>query len=117
MEDFQEGFYKKPLESLLALVHDPTQALLQLSTTLQSYDSLMAKLEVDIAMVEKERRGLVEMFYEYIKDVHRNLGQIDRNSTIMIREKPVKMLKIQIQIGRYRSGRRTRACTRSVSRT
>lgn len=96
MEDFQEGFYKKPLESLLALVHDPTQALLQLSTTLQSYDSLMAKLEVDIAMVEKERRGLVEMFYEYIKDVHRNLGQIDRNSTIMIREKPVKMLKIQI---------------------
>lgn len=94
-EDFQEEFYRKPLESMISLVHDPSQVLLQLSTTLQSYDSLMAKLEVDISIVEKEKQKIVELLYDYIHDVHKNLGQIDRNSTIMIREKPVKMLKIQ----------------------
>ena len=30
----------------------------------------------------------------YIKEVHTNLGGIDANSTITIRERPVKMLKI-----------------------
>ncbi len=95
LEDFQEGFYKKPLESMISLVHDPSQVLLQLATTLQSYDSLMAKLEVDISTVEKEKQKIVELLYDHIHDVHENLGQIDRNSTIMIREKPVKMLKIQ----------------------
>lgn len=31
---------------------------------------------------------------DYIKEVHTNLGRIDANSTITIRERPVKMLKI-----------------------
>ncbi len=95
MEDFQEECYRKPLESMIALVHDPAQTLLQLATTLQSYDSLMAKLEVDISLVEKEKQRIVELFHEYIRDVHQNLGKIDQNSTITIRERPIKMLKIQ----------------------
>ena len=41
LEDFQEDFYKKPLEAMLELTDDSSQVLLQLSTTIQSYDSLM----------------------------------------------------------------------------
>ncbi len=96
MEEFQEGFFKKHLESMIRLVHDPAKVLLQLTTALQSYDSMMEKLEVDISMVEKEKQKIVELFFEHVREIHQDLGQIDRNSTIMIREKPVKMLKIQI---------------------
>ncbi len=95
-EQFQESFYKKPLESMLELTDEASQVLRQLDTTLQSYDSLMEKLEIDISLVEKEKDKIVELLEEYVREVHQNMGMIDRNSTIVIREKPVKMLKIQI---------------------
>ncbi len=96
MEAFQDEFYKKPLETMLLLTDNAGQVLRQLSTTLQSYDSLMEKLEVDISLVEKEKQKLVELLEDYVRDVHENLDRIDGNSTITIREKPVKMLKIQL---------------------
>lgn len=96
MDIFQEEFYKKPLESMLELTDDASQVLRQLDTTIQSYDSLMEKLEVDISLVEKEKDRIVELLEEYVREVHRNLGMIDHNSTITIRERPVKMLKIQL---------------------
>ncbi len=96
MEQFQEDFYKKPLEAMLELAQDAAAVLRQLSTTLQSYDSLMEKLAVDISLVEKEKNKIVELLEDYVKEVHQNLGRIDHNSTITIRERPVKMLKIQL---------------------
>lgn len=96
MEEFQDDFYRKPLESMLELRNEAGQVLLQLSTTIQSYDSLMEKLEVDISLVEKEKMKIAELLEDYIEEIHRNLGRIDANSTIVIRERPVKMLKIQL---------------------
>lgn len=96
VDAFQEEFYRKPLESMLELTDDVAQVLRQLDTTIQSYDSLMEKLEVDISVVEKEKDRIVELMEEYVQEVHQNLGMIDHNSTITIREKPVKMLRIQL---------------------
>lgn len=96
MEDFQDDYYRKPLEAMLELTDDAGQVLRQLHTTIASYENLMEKLEVDISVVEKERNKIVELLEDYIKEVHQNLGKIDQNSTITIRERPVKMLKIQL---------------------
>lgn len=96
MEQFQEDFYRKPIEAMLELSGDAQQVQRQLDTTIQSYQSLMEKLEVDISLVEKEKNKIVELLEEYLQEVHRNLGKIDDNSTIAIRERPVKMLKIQL---------------------
>lgn len=93
---FEEDFFRKPLESLFQLVHDAGQVMLQLNTTLSSYESLMEKLDVDISMIEKEKEKIVEILEDYVKEVHRNLGLIDKNSTITIRERQVKMLKIAL---------------------
>lgn len=94
MEQFQEDFYRKPLEAMLELSKDAYAVLRQLHTTIQSYDSLMEKLEVDISLVEKEKGKIVELMEDYVREVHQNLGRIDHNSTITIRNRPVKMLKI-----------------------
>ncbi|MBO5033355.1 MAG: hypothetical protein J6D08_16010 [Lachnospiraceae bacterium] len=93
---YQEDYYKKPLESLFSLVDSASLVLAQLDTTLQSYNSQMEKLAVDISLVEKEKERIVELLSDYCQEVHRNLGQIDSNSTITIREKSVKMLKLQL---------------------
>ena len=96
LEEFAEEFYRKPLEAMLELAEDASQVLQQLHTTVQSYDSLMEKLEVDISVVEKEKEKIVELMEDYIKEVHINLGKIDANSTITVRERPLKMLRIQL---------------------
>ena len=96
MDVFQEDFYRKPLEAMLELTDEAGQVLRQLSTTLLSYESLMEKLEVDISLVEKEKEKIVELLEDYVKEVHQNMDRIDANSTISIRERPVKMLKIQL---------------------
>lgn len=93
-EEFTEDFYRKPLESMLQLAKDPSRLLQQLETTLASYQNLMEKLMVDISLVEKEKDKIAELMEDYLKEVHENLGKIDHNSTISIRERAVKMLKI-----------------------
>ncbi len=96
MEAFEEDFYKKPLEAMLELTDEAGQVLRQLSTTCQSYGNLMEKLEVDISLVEKEKEKIVELLEDYVREVHQNLDRIDANSTITIRERPVKMLKLTL---------------------
>lgn len=96
METFSEDFYQKPLESMLQLTDDVERVIKQLDTTLASYRSLMEKLLVDISMVEKEKAKIIELIGDYLKEVHENLNKIDHNSTITIREHPVKMLKIEL---------------------
>lgn len=93
---FQDDFYRKPLESMLELTGEASLALEQLDTTIASYDSLIEKLEVDISIVEKERDRLVDLLEEYVHEVHRHMGRIDKNSTITVRSRPVKMLRLQI---------------------
>jgi len=95
-EEFAEDYYKKPIETMLQLTEDAGQVLQQLSVTIQSYEDLMKKLEVDISVVEKEKEKIVELMGDYMKDVHTNLGKIDANSTITVRERPLKMLRIQL---------------------
>lgn len=96
LELFQEDFYRKPLESMLELSEDAVQVLAQLETTVQSYQSLIEKLEVDISIVEREKEKIAELLEDYLRDVHENMGKIDHNSTITVRERSIKMLKIII---------------------
>ena len=103
-EEFQDEFYRKPLESMLELTGQAGLVLDQLSTTVRSYDSLMEKLEVDISLLEKEEERVVELLEEYIHEVHLNLGKIDHNSTITIRERPVKMLRIELPLWEENAG-------------
>ena len=95
-EVYQEDYYKKPLEAMLAVTEQANQVLAQLDTTIRSYDSQMAKLAVDISMVEKEKDKIESLLEDYVKEVHSNMGKIDNNSTITIRERPIKMLRLQI---------------------
>ena len=95
-EAFAEDFYRKPIEAMLSLTDQAGQVLRQLFTTLQSYHNLMEKLAVDISVVEEEKLRIVELLGAYVQEIHQNLGRIDRNSSIQIRDKTIKMLKITL---------------------
>ncbi len=96
IDDFQDDYYRKPLETILSLSSDAGQVLKQLDLVLQSYRDLMAKLMVDIAVVEQERAHVIAALKEYASDIHTQMGKIDRNSSVPVRGKTLKMLKITL---------------------
>ena len=93
-EIYQEEFFNKPIETMISLPNEPQGVLEQLTTILGSYEALLEKLEVDIALVDKEKQKIIEMLLDYIAEIHKNLGKIDRNSSITVRGRSIKMLKI-----------------------
>ena len=97
-EAFQDASYKTPLENMLKVCDDATKVLRQLNITLESYDSLMKQLEVDISLVETEKKNVTELLEDYVQNIHKNLEKIGRNSTIKIREKSIKMLKVILPV-------------------
>ena len=49
-------------------------------------------------MVEAGKKNLTELLQDYIQNIHKNLARIGSNSTIKIREKSLKMLKITLPV-------------------
>lgn len=97
-EAFQDASYKTPLENMLKVCDNAAKVLRQLNITLESYDSLMKQLEVDISLVETEKKNVTELLEDYVQNIHKNLERIGRNSTIKIREKSIKMLKVILPV-------------------
>lgn len=95
-EEYQEDYYRKPLEAMLSVTDRANLVLSQLHTTIQSYESQLAKLEVDISVVGKEKLRIEGLLEDYLKEVHMNLAKIDNNSSITIRNRSVKMLKLDL---------------------
>lgn len=97
-EAFQDASYKTPLENMPKVCDNAAKVLRQLNITLESYDSLMKQLEVDISLVETEKKNVTELLEDYVQNIHKNLEKIGRNSTIKIREKSIKMLKVILPV-------------------
>ena len=97
-EAFQDASYKTPLENMLKVCDNAAKVLRQLNITLESYNSLMKQLEVDISLVETEKKNVTELLEDYVQNIHKNLEKIGRNSTIKIREKSIKMLKVILPV-------------------
>lgn len=97
-EAFQDASYKTPLENMLKVCDNAAKVLRQLNITLESYDSLMKQLEVDISLVETEKKNVTELLEDYVQNIHKNLEKIGRNSMIKIREKSIKMLKVILPV-------------------
>ncbi len=95
-EEYQEEFFQKGFTNLLALIEHVEDMRKQLETTIASYTSILQKLQVDLENVEKERNSLEETFLEYVKDVNDHMARIDKNSSVTIRERSIKMLKITV---------------------
>ena len=93
-ERFKDDFFSAPLENLEKLTEAPDTFLEQLEITITSYNDLIAKLEIDIAMIGEEKEKVLEVLLQYIQDVHQHMGKIDKNSTITIRNRTIKMLKL-----------------------
>ena len=92
--EFQEDYFKKPIESIRRTAEDPEEALRQIAVTAASFEAQREKLEVDLAFIAPEREAIIAELCDFVKKLCLEIGKIDMNSTITLRDRPVKMLSI-----------------------
>lgn len=93
---YQEDSFKKGFSHLLGLTDNVYHAKAQLETTRTSYENMLEKLKVDLEHIDRERKNIEEVFLEYVKDIDDGMRRIDKNSSISVRGKNKKMLKILV---------------------
>lgn len=86
--------FKDPVETIFKLASIPRQLLEQLKVFKDAFKKQMDKLAQDINLIKKEEEKILENILEYIKEVNENLGKIDNNSSIYIKNRSFKMLNI-----------------------
>lgn len=94
--EYQDAYFKKTFESLLVQVGNPQNLSKQYAVNRTTYESQLEKLIIDLANIDSEQKNVEEMFLEYIKNVNANIAMIDKNSTINVRGRNIKMLRIQV---------------------
>ncbi|EJT5917026.1 hypothetical protein N2W20_001463 [Clostridium perfringens] len=92
-----ENIFKSSIQSLKSLVSKPIKFKEHLNLVINSYNSIIEKLLIDIKLIEDEEEKILDSILEYIEEVNKNISIIDDNSSININNKRVKMLNITVQ--------------------
>lgn len=95
-EKLSGDFFQKQLLPLENVVQHGINVLKQLDLIFYAYETILHKLELDLAKVEQERTNLADLLLDYVRNVHEELGKMDKNSSIRIRDKFIKMLRIEL---------------------
>ena len=93
---YADDYFKKTFDSLLSQTASPRNLFRQFEMNRQAYENQLEKLKIDLAHIDDEQKNLEMMFLEYIEQINANIGMIDKNSTISVRGRSLKMLRIQV---------------------
>ncbi|MFR4781641.1 MAG: hypothetical protein ACLUAR_01135 [Pilosibacter sp.] len=93
---YADDYFKKTFESLLSQTASPRNLFRQFEMNRQAYENQLEKLKIDLAHIDDEQKNLEMMFLEYVEQINANIGMIDKNSTISVRGRSLKMLRIQV---------------------
>lgn len=91
-----EAFFKQPFERLLSVSDEPAAFFQQYEIIDQAFTSLLEKLAIDIELSTSEAKHVSALLLDYVGEIHKQLGLIDQNSSIRIRGKNLKMLRITL---------------------
>lgn len=93
-KEYQEEYFKRSFQNMRDVVNHVHHLKEQLEINCQAYNNSLQKLQVDLENIEKERNTIEESFLEYVKSIDDNLRMLDKNSTITLRGKNLRMLRI-----------------------
>ena len=95
-KEYADDYFKKTFDSLLSQTGNPQNLKRQFEMNRTAYENQLEKLKIDLAHIDDEQKNLEMMFLEYVEQINANIGMIDRNSTITVRSRSLKMLRIQV---------------------
>ncbi len=95
---YADDYFKKTFDSLLSQTSSPQNLSRQFEMNRMAYENQLEKLKIDLAHIDEEQKNLEMMFLEYVEQINANISMIDKNSTINVRGRGIKMLRIQVPI-------------------
>lgn len=95
-KEYADDYFSKTFANLLSLIGNPIQISRQYDISRSAYQNQLEKMKVDLENIDKEQKNIEEMFLEYIRSINTQIAMIDKNSTITVRNKSIKMLRIQV---------------------
>ncbi|MCR4665696.1 MAG: hypothetical protein K5657_00175 [Desulfovibrio sp.] len=96
---FNSGVYapiRKILPRIDLILDDPEKILRELPVKRRIFEDMLKKLQKDISKIEDEKTILADLLFDYLEKVHWQLSLIDRNSSIMVRDRSKKTLRIDL---------------------
>ena len=95
-KEYADDYFRKTFDSLLSQINQPENLLRQFDMNSLAYENQLEKLKIDLAHIDDEQKNLEMMFLEYVEQINANISMIDKNSTITVRDRNLKMLRIQV---------------------
>ena len=95
-KEYADDYFRKTFDSLLSQIDQPENLLRQFDMNSLAYENQLEKLKIDLAHIDDEQKNLEMMFLEYVEQINANISMIDKNSTITVRNRNLKMLRIQV---------------------
>ena len=95
-KEYADDYFRKTFDSLLSQLDQPESLLKQFEMNSLAYENQLEKLKIDLAHIADEQKNLEMMFLEYVDQINANISIIDKNSTITVRGRNLKMLRIQV---------------------
>lgn len=95
-KEYADDYFRKTFDSLLSQLDQPESLLKQFEMNSLAYENQLEKLKIDLAHIADEQKNLEMMFLEYVEQINANISIIDKNSTITVRGRNLKMLRIQV---------------------
>lgn len=93
---YADDYFKKTFDSLRSQISNSRNLSRQFEMNRLAYENQLEKLKIDLAHIDDEQKNLEMMFLEYVEQINANIGMIDKNSTISVRGRSLKMLRIQV---------------------
>lgn len=93
---YVDDYFKKTFDSLRSQISNSKNLSRQFEMNRLAYENQLEKLKIDLAHIDDEQKNLEMMFLEYVEQINANIGMIDKNSTISVRGRSLKMLRIQV---------------------
>jgi hypothetical protein len=96
MECYREEYFKKTFAQLNNQIQNANGLKRQYELIVESYQTQLAVLEIDLKNTFEEQKNIELLFLEYVRDINENLGSVDKNATIPVRGRNIKMLNIKV---------------------
>lgn len=94
-KEYADDYFRKTFDSLLSQLDQPESLLKQFEMNHLHMKSA-GEIENRSCSYCCEQKNLEMMFLEYVEQINANISIIDKNSTITVRGRNLKMLRIQV---------------------
>ena len=95
-DSFDNRIFRKPIDRMIGCIESAERVSDEISQILTVYERKLELLEVDLKIIDEDRKRHIDDLTDYVHELHTQLGKIDKNALAEVRGKQTRMLYITL---------------------